>query len=100
MINEAGTKDFLEGILLLINEAKAPQCKCRITRVFRFVQRRRQPGSRFMAVCLKTKVPIDLDEVDAGGTLVERVCDISIFRGACVACRLQQFKCSLKKVNI
>ena len=59
--------------------------------VFRFVQRRRQPGSRFMAVCLKTKVPIDLDEVDAGGTLVERVCDISIFRGACVACRLQHF---------
>ena len=55
------------------------------------MQRRRQPGSRFMAVCLKTKVPIDLDEVDAGGTLVERVCDISIFRGACVACRLQQF---------
>ena len=42
-----------------------------------------------MAVCLKTKVPIDLDEVDAGGTLVERVCDISIFRGACVACRSQ-----------
>ena len=50
-----------------------------------------------MAVCLKTKVPIDLDEVDAGGTLVERVCDISIFRGACVACRLvQQLKCSIR----
>ena len=55
--------------------------------VFRFVQRTRKPGGRFAAVCLKTKKPIDLDELDAGGTLAPRVCDITLFRGACVACR-------------
>ena len=47
----------------------------------------RKPGGELIAVCLKTKEPIDLNELHAGGTLAQRVCDLTIFRGACVACR-------------
>ena len=46
----------------------------------------RKPGGSKTAVCLTTKKPIDLDDLEAGN-LAPRVCDISLFRGACIACR-------------
>ena len=61
--------------------------KLQVVLFCRFVRRMRKPGGELIAVCLKTKEPIDLNELHAGGTLAQRVCDLTIFRGACVACR-------------
>ena len=52
---------------------------------YRFVQRQRKSGGNSSAICLKTKIPMDLQFAEAEDLTL--ACDISLFRGACTACR-------------